>query len=292
MGEICPFNHRNVQCAFSEDSDQISLVMHAEPPPTMSTSAQDDVLADQRTILKQNTDDVEDILKELIRLTTAIRRTGAPSRLQKADGQFDPSAHQELSTHLQVIITAHPSEQITQPFQLGSLQLSEIQWRLIEANLRRRNRFLYQQRHSRKLEIKEKRPPRPSKRMGKSLWQMVKTRILSWLRFPFARRKKTPSPRTTQSRSLEVTRPSPPTENLTVTSASKIQGPVKISKQSPTTVVSSTATKADYPKPPKLAPGQHFFRCPCCCQSLGIDLTQKNRWRFAHRPKNFFYNSH
>lgn len=266
--------------------------MHAEPPPTMATSAEDDVLADQRAILKQNTNDVEDILKELIRLTAAIRRTGAPSRLQKADSQFDPTAHQELSMHLQVIITAHPSEQMTQSLQLGSLQLSDIQWRLIEANLRRRNRFLYQQRHSRKLEIKETRPPRPRKRMETSLWQMVKTRILGWLTSPFVRRKKTPSPRTTQSRSLEVPQRSPPTENLTVTSASKIQGPVKISKQSPTTVVSSTAKKADYPNPPKLAPGQHFFRCPCCCQSLGIDLTQKNRWRFAHRPQILFHNSY
>ncbi|KAJ5381562.1 uncharacterized protein N7496_003990 [Penicillium cataractarum] len=101
--------------------------------------------------------DVEDSLNQLTRLTVAIRKAGTRSRLQKADSLFDPDGPQirSLRRHLEFLILVRPDEHGGSSFsenQLDSSRLSPIQLRLIHANLKRRNRFIYAQQHAQKLE--------------------------------------------------------------------------------------------------------------------------------------------
>lgn len=280
MGNKLPPDLPNVNDASLEDSNEVSLVKHVETSPIVSTSPSGGVLDSERSILNQNIEDVEAILKEMVRLTFAIRKTGPPSRFQKADDQFDPDAHQDLKVRLQDILMGYNSEKRASQSQLESLQLSEIQWRLIEANLRRRNRFLYQQIHSKKLAIKDTRPPQNIKREEKSFHVKQDVNKLRIFLSSIFHRKRKLLP---QPHSMEASQPGPSAENLTTTSASRIQGNVRIVKQPPTTMVLSTATGADYPNPPELASGQQLFKCPCCYQCLGREYTQKNKWRFAHQ---------
>ncbi|GAT22687.1 hypothetical protein RIB2604_01601020 [Aspergillus luchuensis] len=118
---------------------------------------------------------------QLSRITTSIRKAGINARIQKADASYDPGHPQveALKNHLQLLLLL-PSR----PRDIGTLQaetsshgvllvssidgtivseprsLTVIQQRLIEANLKRRNRFLYAQRHAIKLSDRE---PAPAK---------------------------------------------------------------------------------------------------------------------------------
>ncbi|KAI9367894.1 hypothetical protein BJX61DRAFT_547065 [Aspergillus egyptiacus] len=100
--------------------------------------------------------DVEDSLNQLTRLTLAIRKAGTKSRLLKADASFDPDSPQicALRRHLELLLLVSPNTSKTSASssqQLNPARLSPVQRRLIEANLLRRNRFLYAQRHVQKM---------------------------------------------------------------------------------------------------------------------------------------------
>ncbi|KAJ5927878.1 hypothetical protein N7466_006834 [Penicillium verhagenii] len=100
--------------------------------------------------------DVETNLNQLARLTAAIRKAGNRSRLQKADSTFDPNSAniRSLRQHLELLLLAHPDEfgsSNSSAQELDPALLTTIQLRLIDANLRRRNRFLYAQKHAQKL---------------------------------------------------------------------------------------------------------------------------------------------
>ncbi|KAJ5376147.1 hypothetical protein N7509_013033 [Penicillium cosmopolitanum] len=102
--------------------------------------------------------DVENSLNQLTRLIVAIRKAGTRSRLQKADSSFDPNCPQirSLRQHLELLLLVHPDEHgnsDSNKQQLDPARLTLIQLRLIDANLRRRNRFLYAQKHAQKLGI-------------------------------------------------------------------------------------------------------------------------------------------
>lgn len=71
------------------------------------------------------------------------------SRLQKADQQFEATEHEEQKGHLVGML-------LTQlkycPQERDSSKLNEVQLRMVRCNLKRRNRFLYAQQHSRGLD--------------------------------------------------------------------------------------------------------------------------------------------
>ncbi|KAF3131809.1 hypothetical protein TWF703_007528 [Orbilia oligospora] len=89
--------------------------------------------------------DVEVTLDQIIRLTVAIRKAGSSSRLKRADKSFDLDSPkiQELRGFLELIM--HPKGLKEEG------QLTPIQSRLVEANLRRWHRFSYAKLHSKKL---------------------------------------------------------------------------------------------------------------------------------------------
>ncbi|GCB23186.1 hypothetical protein AAWM_06071 [Aspergillus awamori] len=120
--------------------------------------------------LDQAMQDVKSIIGQLSRITTSIRKAGTNARIQKADASYDPDHPQvkALRIHLQLLLLSRPTNNgtlrvlisshgvvLTSPVDetivTDSRSLTAIQQRLIEANLKRRNRFLYSQRHAIKL---------------------------------------------------------------------------------------------------------------------------------------------
>ncbi|CAH0023170.1 unnamed protein product [Clonostachys rhizophaga] len=89
---------------------------------------------------------VDSALGNLALLAMAIRQTGKRSRLEKADKKFNPDDHLALRDHLEFILRIQGS-----PAGQKSTCLDWRQQHLIRANLRRRNRFVQAQNHSKYL---------------------------------------------------------------------------------------------------------------------------------------------
>ncbi|KAK1148500.1 hypothetical protein N8T08_009505 [Aspergillus melleus] len=98
-----------------------------------------------RTPLQESMYNVESMEDQLARIAVAIRRSGRRSRLQKADQRFDATEHEELEGYLISMLHTHLKH--THKTRDAST-LNEVQLRLVRCNLKRRNRFLYAQRHS------------------------------------------------------------------------------------------------------------------------------------------------
>lgn len=216
--------------------------------------------------------DVEDSLHQLVRLTVAIRKAGTRSRLRKADSSYDPGSPQIRSfrRHLELLLLVHPdkhgcSESSKQ--QLDPAQLTQIQLRLIEANLRRRNRFLYAQKHAQKLGVNyAPRKDLPSE--GPVLAQPAARSNIG------------------NTTSLPQVVNVPIEDHLqaqSTTTATRVDDPIVIPPKqvikSATTVVSTTSSRIAYPKPPLIFDHQIFFTCPCCCQSLPAAVGRGNQWK-------------
>jgi hypothetical protein len=237
--------------------------------------------------------DVESILNQVIRVTIAIRKAGSHARRHKADSTFNPnnlSPNLELfRKHLEIIVLARPSldgsplarfpqgslvfmqcsrEGIESPY-LPPPQLSKVQSRLIEANLRRRNRFLYSQSHDERLAGSTKadtqaRPARP--------------------------RQHEPRPRpqgtvSTRHRGVEMDRAPELSKDgpNSTTTASVAEGPIPLAEHQTVgtsmTGVTSTSSRITYP----IAPTIHgnAFKCPCCCQTLAKEFGLGNKWKYV-----------
>jgi len=194
---------------------------------------------------------VDITIDQLNNLSVAVRRTGNQLRLQKADSRFKRSEHSDLEKFLRVSLFAEPSEASTIAW-TGESQLTPIQTRLVTANLRRRNRFLYAQGHSQKLTGR-----RESDRAILIQPGLHQDTILGT---PF------------------------PIDNSTATmlgsTIEQIQLPVRTAdKNSQISQITSTTSKIDYPFPPKIRDGVSAFKCPCCCQTLPRIVSQGNRWK-------------
>ncbi|KAH6973708.1 hypothetical protein BKA56DRAFT_105064 [Ilyonectria sp. MPI-CAGE-AT-0026] len=109
---------------------------------------------------------VDTSIENLASMAIAIRRTGRKSRLVRADASFNSASLDDFRKHLEFIVRLrptlpgyrHPSHHKNKPHWWQrhlSAKLNPLQQRLIEANLRRRNRFLYAQSHSRKLAYRQ-----------------------------------------------------------------------------------------------------------------------------------------
>lgn len=209
---------------------------------------------------------VEDSLNQLTRLTVAIRKAGTRSRLQKADSSFDPHSPQirSLRRHLEVLLLARPDEHGNSDYceqHLDPTRLSPIQLRLIEANLKRRNRFIYAQRHAQKLEGHQKNMTRESTALGKQRQGSGVNPI--------------------SQGGVALVRED--IQAQSTTTATKVDDAIEIPPEqvprSATTVVSVTSSRITYPTPPRFHDQQMLFTCPCCCQSLSVAIGRGNRWK-------------
>jgi hypothetical protein len=122
-----------------------------------SSESQSDAASDPASSgpLSKTMREVDLMLDQLARIAVAIRRPGTHSRLQKADGMLRLEDHQDLRAHLiAVLLSQGPSsaEYMFSPEQIDPSKLSAVQLRLVNCNLKRRNRFLYAQKHSKDLD--------------------------------------------------------------------------------------------------------------------------------------------
>ncbi|KAK8059236.1 WD repeat-containing protein 88 [Apiospora saccharicola] len=98
---------------------------------------------------------VDAILNQLVVNGVLIRRAGNRSRLQKADKTFAPEKYDDFRKFLETLLLSqgpHTTSDTFTPAFFDPSKLSGAQKGLIHANLKRRNRFVYAQKHSTKLD--------------------------------------------------------------------------------------------------------------------------------------------
>ncbi|KAL6797477.1 WD40-repeat-containing domain protein [Trichoderma sp. SZMC 28013] len=278
------------------DEQPVAVAQKDRPSSAWSDVSSDEELEMElrllasRSPLDKQMKAIELMLDQLARIALAVRRSGRRSRLQKADQQFKPEDHNDLQTHLVTILLAQP-ESSGGPFQsfdqknpsllkeqTDPARLSEIQQRLVRCNLKRRNRFLYAQRHAEKLgsgilqnqhhiqpiEATET-PPDASK-------ELVEVPVTSE---PLPIKEKQPD------RKENV--PANPTIR-TGTSASAVSDALALQQMhkaapAPSTVMSKTVLSLKYPHPPKVGDDVLIFKCPCCCQALPRIFSEGQKWK-------------
>ncbi|KAJ5398855.1 hypothetical protein N7465_009344, partial [Penicillium sp. CMV-2018d] len=214
--------------------------------------------------LRESMYNIESMQDQLARIAVAIRRSGMRSRLQKADQRFEAAEHEELEGHLVGML-------LTQlkccPQERDPSKLNEVQLRLVRCNLKRRNRFLYAQQHSKGLDAgpirRENRTAAP-KKVELTQEEMAK--------------------RKADSKALNDGSKHANSTIVTGTSASKLSDNFNLPEPdhaAPTasSIISTTAIDLDYPRPPRFKDDAHLFRCPCCCEALPVEMANKNRWR-------------
>ncbi|KAL3479410.1 hypothetical protein BJX99DRAFT_222568, partial [Aspergillus californicus] len=228
--------------------------------------------------LFQAVQDVNDIMGQLSRITISIRKAGTDARIRKADASYDPDHPQieALSRHLQMLLLVKPSQNgtlqartssqgilvlscIDDTTVIDSHSLTTIQQRLIEANLKRRNRFLYAQRHAMKLSEGDHTPSTSIPTIRK----MPLPPVLHAFK------------RTTEEHGVP--------QVYSATTATEVQDsitlPTQASAQPATTVISVISSRVIYPRPPRLRSDQNIFQCPCCCQTLPASISRGSQWK-------------
>ncbi|OAG39814.1 hypothetical protein AYO21_05879 [Fonsecaea monophora] len=198
---------------------------------------------------------VESILDQLKNVSLAVRRTGHQLRLQKADSVFNASEHSALESFLIFWVLVRTSKgPSTSPRTMGdNEELTPVQRRLINANLRRRNRFLYAQKHSRTA-------ANPS-----AVEMTVDAK---------------PNDIASAEKDLSATTvPKASNDSSMATKFEASTGFFDENLPAPFSQISSTTSRVRYPYPPKISSNVKYFKCPCCCQTLNRAFLFGNRWR-------------
>ncbi|KAI0552909.1 hypothetical protein F4679DRAFT_28866 [Xylaria curta] len=244
----------------------------------------------------ENKFDIKDIISNINStidslgiLGVQIRRSGRQSRLRKADSSFDKNRekYRKFKAHLACIIASKPTEngrpvnegkEIHSVDYFANLKLTSIQERLIEANLRRRHRFLEAQRRSHGLKdisTKAYQPITLQQTIGEMPSSHTKQRDNSTL-FENAAV-------TMQERQALPTNPRYNAPVTTVTSASGLDskwGGLQDSRQAKSTVtrITTITASARYPKA-HASSEQKLIKCPCCCQAIPASEMEDGQWK-------------
>jgi WD40 repeat protein len=226
---------------------------------------------------------IDSMVHNLISIGIAIRRSGRKSRLQKADASFERNRERYLGlrAHLACVIGSKPSEGQRTPSDsdhLAKMELPTIQNRLVEANLRRRHRFMEAQRHSHLLK-----GPSPTVPDSLPIQQLNEILSTTGTKLP------TEDPETPEiSSKLERT----PTD--TVASINRITTPGTIASTPETgfkglqhkdhansivTRITAITAAARYPRAKTSSIEQFSFKCPCCCQAIPAKEAEDSQFR-------------
>ncbi|KAK1248992.1 hypothetical protein MKX08_007212 [Trichoderma sp. CBMAI-0020] len=217
--------------------------------------------------------DVAQIIDHLARLTLAIRKAGSSSRTHKADRRFNADHQPAFRRHLNVVVLARGMEAGRSDFAINPNNLTAIQDRLIIANLRRRNRFLYAQRHARKLAAEAEPQNAPQEyQLQDDMPIMVQDHGEQEAEEEIIAEpeEQTPDPIETPAQVVVETALEPVVETqppiLSATSASGMTqaiDPGLIHNVTPSQVakteITTTSAKIAYPKPPAMPPGNHPY---------------------------------
>jgi hypothetical protein len=261
------------------------------------------------------------VLNDLARLAALIRKAGTTSRLSRVDATFNPQMqqHEELRRHLYQILLCQPStledrrhahwnsvdlsltdilieerdyywqriDQETVDLSFFGHEITEIQMRLVVANLLRSHRFAYSQRHGSKLEYSSRQSEPAINLHNEAHGEPSAAPPMSNSNIPSGQ-KPGPLDQIGQACSDQMESREPGADNLTDTVASEVETVfVKDIAKPPTpsqqaaTEISMTGARLLYPKPPRCKTGMALFICPCCCLPLPTLFADSRRWRWA-----------
>ncbi|KAI1742164.1 WD40-repeat-containing domain protein [Xylaria scruposa] len=247
------------------------------------------IAADNKSDIQDIISNVNSTIDSLAILGVQIRRSGRQSRLRKADSSFDKNRekYRKFRAHLACIIASKPTEngrpvnegkEIHSVDYFANLKLTSIQERLIEANLRRRHRFLEAQRHSHGLKdisTKAYQPITPQQTIAEMPSSHTKQGANS-----------TPAGNvavTMQERQALPTNHRHNAPMTTVTSASGLDskwGGLRDSRQTKSTVTRITTITAAAKYPKAHTPSeQKLIKCPCCCQAIPASEVEGSQWK-------------
>jgi hypothetical protein len=221
---------------------------------------------------------IDSIVDSLAFIGVQIRRSGRKSRLQKADRSFDRNRakYRNLRAHLSCVMVSRPTQE-GRPGKdchsndyFADLSLPPIQERLIEANLRRRHRFIEAQRHSQGLKesFTLEGPSVVPNQYDTESASETKHRSI-----PAEHRKK---PMVSQQKR---------TLTLPATSASGVDsrwGGLHSQRRPGSTITRITTITAAAIYPKAHAPSnmdQKIVQCPCCCQSIPTVELEDSLWK-------------
>ncbi|KAJ6017384.1 hypothetical protein N7451_000763 [Penicillium sp. IBT 35674x] len=233
--------------------------------------------------LRDTTDEalgkIGSILRDLIAIGVAIRRSGRKFRLQKADASFDHNRdkYRDLQAHLAILVLSSPSEgprTLVYQDRIDPSQLSPIQHRLVEANLRRRHRFMEMQRHSHLLKDPTGTPP--WEKIGHILTTMGPSSAQKVSGNPTVKPEHMKSTTTSivQSNSMTVV------ETIASIPETGFRGLQRGGRVGSTvTRITAITAAARYPRA-KVSNSEHLsFKCPCCCHAIPIQEAEDNRFK-------------
>jgi hypothetical protein len=279
----------------SDDTDESGELSNSG---SLNASEVDD---EQPTTLDYAIKNVETTLDNLTMLAVAIRLSGTTSRLLKADTDFDPQSKEllKLRNHLNFVLLAENRDPIAikepaettangpSKFSYDSSAMTKVQQRIVEACLKRHNRFLYAQKHATKLGIEhepQQSEPAPAPAHEAKLEPSHKIpdqMLLPKEQPPVKVQTSQSSPRSLQPTSVALLAGAV----STIASETKTLDQKRIESSTPSqysgTEISTNASKLQYPSPPKVHGDQRNFRCPCCCQILPQTRLERRRWKYV-----------
>jgi hypothetical protein len=217
---------------------------------------------------------LDSALQNLALIGTAIRRTGRASRNRRADQTFNPDEHQELRNHLQCVVLLRPTrnalfyeaENERYISTLDMTCLTGLQERLIEANLRRRHKFLRAQRKSRtqgEAQTNKKNILADTTTTGSTGDQSL-TSTETTIEVQDA----TPKPIAKRGRQATLTVSGTSLASTAEGTLEYSSTPREYSLGPAKTQITSIASDAEFPQAPSVAWDRELSRCPCCCQAL------------------------
>jgi hypothetical protein len=214
---------------------------------------------------------VDSSLENLALIAVAIGQTGVPSRLERADERFTPEEHENLRNVLESICLRqyHRPEadnEARKGAQTDNHKLSEPQQRLVEVNLRRRNRFMRAQEYSEKLKDRQDKVPVTGNEIEGNGDDEVET------------------PPQKEAPSLTSSK-----KSILGTQASSAEGIFKIRKgkerdsQPAMTAITTPTATAQYLDAPGTYQESKILKCPCCCQNLPAVFSKDNDlWKYCY----------
>jgi hypothetical protein len=205
---------------------------------------------------------VEDIICQLVRISIAVRSTGTRTQSAGADDSFKPDRHPELLHFLTLLVSVNISTSAIKMYRspncdLSSFRPTEIQSRLILANLHRRHSFLYAEKRC-------KARNREACGSDRSLQRQGGVETIGTL--------------AAQESQFVVQPIASPTITSAATTSLEAKEIAQIRHVSKT-ATSVTRSEISYPSPPNIPIDQTRFTCPCCYLSLPRFVLERQLWR-------------
>ncbi|UKZ53448.1 hypothetical protein TrVGV298_007240 [Trichoderma virens] len=267
-------------------------------------------IVDKRLPTAEGLANIDSIIKTLAKIGVAIRRTGNASRNRRANKSFNPDEHHEFKQHLEFLVLLQPAEdqpQLTglelsdskpaEPSEkndmlkakleqvaesrienLDSSKLTDIQKRLIEANLRRRHIFLLAQKRSQR--VKKTAPSKLTADKQQADAAPLKISQITPTASVVDQIKMSAS---FEPKDKLIKNKTPPTVTG-YTTASTAEGTLAFNSTKDPTIahsqISRIAANTEFPRAPVSCQNQLVFKCPCCCQSLPSEgfRNSASRW--------------